>query len=753
MGLDWLKEGRFSILRPTMLPGRFLYHLGVLAGGLILIGSLLAIRVSEPFLVREARVTTADLLQRTSPRPYIDAPVKIVDIDERSLSLLGQWPWPRDRVAELVDRLHAAGAAAVAFDFLFVEPDRMSPSRLLSDPAVRARLGLDGHGSSSDLADNDKIMAEALRRGNVVLGFGTSEQRREHPQVKAGFAYTGEDPAPYVIRLRGGAWLLPTLADAAAGIGSVNLSTEDAADSVRAVPIVWSDGKRLYPSLIGEALRVAQGAQTYVINADQATGGVQSVRIGAFEVPTGPTGEFNLYYTPPRPDRYVSAADIFDDDRLRALAPDLAGRIVFIGTSAAGLFDLHKTSLGYTAPGVEMHAQAVEQIINGQFLLKKEWTNAVEYIALLLGSVIVGLTTIYGGARIAFFLGAAIASLIAFGSWYAFRYLGVLIDFSFPLVAGITVWFAATAFRYIVTDKEKRGIRNAFSRYVHPSVLKDIERNYSQVQLGGENCELTVLFTDIRNFTTLSERLTPAELVAFLNQLLGALGKEIVVEGGVIDKFIGDSIMAFWNAPLRQRDHAARACAAALQMRNVVRHMNDEKLFGLPPHVAREARIEIGVGINTGAACVGNVGSSDRFNYSAIGDAVNVASRAESACKEVGYDLVVGRSTASQAPGFAFLEAGAVQLKGKTERVQLMILIGDRDLAASSRFQVFEQHYRNALELLAGQRVGLESALAECRKLAAEIDLKLVRYLQLLAERREDFMLPTGPDVEMVATG
>ncbi len=630
----------------------------------------------------------------------------------------------------------------------------MSPARILGDSELRARLGLDETGPSADLPDNDLIFADALRRGNVVLAFGTSAERLEQPPVKAGFAYTGEDPASSITRLRGGAWLLPVLAEAAAGIGSVNLSNDNSASIVREVPILWSDGRQLFPSLIGEALRVAQGAQTYVVNADQATGDVQSVRIGAFEVPTGPDGEFNVYYTVPVPSRYLSAAEVFDNARLSALAPELEGRIILIGTSAAGLFDIHKTALGYSVPGVEIHAQAMEQIINGQFLLKLDWTRALELLALFVGCLTVGLTTTYGGARIAFVLGAAISSLIAFGSWYAFRYMGILIDFSFPLAGGLVVWFAATAFRYIVTDREKRGIRTAFSHYVHPSVLKEIERNHSQVELGGENCELTVLFTDVRNFTSLSERLTPSELVSFLNRLLGRLGDAIAEEGGVIDKFIGDSVMAFWNAPLRQSDHAQRACAAALKMREAVREMNESKTFALPEAVARDAAIEIGVGINTGPACVGNVGSSERFNYSAIGDAVNVAARAESACKEVGYDLVICESTAAQAPGFAFLDAGSIQLKGKSDRVPVMILVGGESVKASRAFERLRSRYDALFGILAEASAGdAQDVLADCRELAVGVDPKLLRYLDCVLERCEDFQISDARQLGFAAAG
>lgn len=727
-------DARGETQRRQVSGRNLLYFLSMLMVCLGTTGGLVGFRIADPFVVQQARQIAFDLLQRASPRAYRDdVPIKIVDIDERSLSTLGQWPWPRDVLAELVDRLHAAGAVAVSFDFLFVEPDRMSLGRAAADSGA-------GGADPARPPSNDELFADAIRRGNVVLGFGTSAARTEMPPVKAGFAFTGKDPSSDVTRLRGGASVLPVLAEAAAGIGSVNLRSDDSGDGVRVVQLVWSDGKKLFPSLITESLRIAQGASTYVVNVDPEIGGVQSLRIGAFDVPTGPRGEFFLYYTKPHAERYVSAADIFDNERLTALVPDLSGKMVLIGTSAAGLFDLHRTALGDVVPGIEMHAQALEQIIDGQFLLRKDWTGSVELFALVITCLTVGLTTIFGGAWIALIGGMSFSAVIVVGAWYSFRELGVLVDFSFPLGGGIATWFVATAFRYLVTDREKRGMRHAFSHYVHPTVLKQIEQNHSEVRLGGENCELTVMFTDVRNFTPLSERLAPEELVAFLNTLLGALSDEIAQTGGVIDKFIGDSVMAFWNAPLRQADHARRACLAALAMRKAIDAMTARGGFGLPDHVARDTTIEIGVGINTGPACVGNVGSAERFNYSAIGDAVNVAARAESACKELGFDLVVCKSTADLAPDLAFLDAGGVPLKGKSAPVPMMILVGDAATRASAEFAAFARHYDDLIRALrARDPAALAHHLAQCRQMAGAVEPRLAGFLDRLPARRTDF--------------
>jgi adenylate cyclase len=731
--------------------GGLVYRTLLLLLALASITGLGLLRVTDPFLVRAARETAFDLLQRASPRAHVEAPVRIVDIDERALDELGQWPWPRDRLAELVERLHAAGAAVVVFDFIFAESDRLSPRRLAEDLRLRAQLGLAPE-AAANLPDTDAIFAGILRQGQVVLGFGTSARPGAPPPAKAGFAYTGADPVPYVTRLGGGTRLLPELAEAADGVGSVNLGEDLSLGVVRRTPLLWTDGARLYPSLIAEALRVAQGAQTYVVHADPQTGGVVSVRIGGFEVPTEPTGELYLHFTPPRPERYVSAAEVFDNQRLGELVPVLQGHIALVGTSAPGLFDFRTTPLGDSVPGVEIHAQAIEQIINRQYLMRHDWTRGLELLALAVAALVVTSTTLWSGARLALLFGAVVAAMIVLGSWDAFRRWGVLIDPSFALGGGMAMWFVATAFRYLTADREKREIRGAFAHYVHPSVLREIERNRRKVRLGGENCELTVLFTDVRDFTRLSERLEPEQVVAFLNTLHGRLASEITREGGVIDKFIGDSVMAFWNAPLRQEDHARRACAAALRMRHAVREMNARAAFGLPAEVARDRPVEIGVGINTGWACVGNVGSAERLNYSAIGDAVNVAARAEAACKELGYDLVACRSTAGLAPDFAFLEAGAVRLKGRSGPVPLMLLIGDAALKTAPEFVEFSTRYRKLLDALRDGRGGAaEPAMADCRGLAGAIDARLMSYLDRLPERAADFRPQPQPRIGLVS--
>ncbi len=712
--------------------------------GLLCVAGFTAVRIADPFPVRVMRSVTFDMFQRMAPRPYDPSvPVRIVTIDEASLRTIGQWPWPRNVLGEMVDRLHAAGAAVVAFDFMFAESDRLSPSRIVEQPEVAAILKSSrAQKLASELPDNDLVFGDAIGRGAVVLGFATSVEEGAPPPLRAGFAYTGEPVTGAPPLMMGSTPPHPSLSEGALGVGSISLSRDDGYGVVRSTPLIWSDGNRNYPSLAAEALRVAQGASTYVVHGHPTIAdSIEAVRIGGFEAPTTPAGELVMRYTHDMPNRYIPAHDLFDDDRLRALIPKLEGHIVFVGASATGLFDIRQTTLGESVPGVLIHAQAAEQILTQNFLLRADWVQAVELGILIATGILLIVTTLYLGARSSFVLGFAIAVWVFGGAWYAFNTSGLLIDPSFALVGGFVGWFATTAFRYVVADRDKRVIRHAFSHYVAPSILRQIENDSGRLELGGETREVSIMFSDVRDFTPLSESLSPTELVALLNKLLGELSAEIVSEGGTIDKYIGDSVMAFWNAPLDQAHHAKLACNAAIKMRAAARRLNETDGLGLKELEGSGAELRIGIGVNTGNACVGNVGSMERFDYSAVGDAVNVASRIESSCKHVAFDILVAGATAAQAPDFALLEAGGIALKGKSKPETLYLLVGDETFRRSAAFCEFENQYRYLLRYLhSGDETGFLNMMGQLRMLADSIHPMMHVYLARLMDRRDEFI-------------
>ncbi|MGZ2372684.1 adenylate cyclase [Sinorhizobium medicae] len=656
--------------------------------GLVIVAALTTLRASDPPLLRLARDLTFDEYQRLAPRSFENVPVRVVDIDEASLSEFGQWPWPRDRIAALVDRLSELGAAVIAFDILFSEPDRLSPRSVMRDVAGvdPDLLGL--------LPDNDEIFARSIADRPVVLGFGLSNAGDYRPPVKAGFAFTGESPFDAPPRLTAATPLRSQLETSAAGLGHISLNPGSRSAVVRAVPLLLSDGGQLYPNLAIEALRVAQGVSTYVIaGAPDIPDTITLIKVGAFVVPVTATGELWLYVSPDRAERYVSAGQVLApagaSSETRAA---IEGSIVFVGTSAAGLQDIRTTALGHNVPGVSLHAQTVEQVLSGRFLSRPDWADGLEILAIAVAGILLVLLTTFVSPAVALGCGLMITALALVASWSAFLHGGLLLDPLAPILAGSITHFAATAYRFLVIDRERRVVRRAFGQYLSPSLLYRIEHTQDALRLGGDDRELTIMFVDVRNFTEMSERLTPGEVVRFLNTLLDALSRHVIANEGTLDKFIGDSIMAFWNAPVDVADHTGKAVRAALAMRETLARLNESDAFGF----GSKQTVAIGVGIHTGVACVGNMGAEMHFNYSAVGDAVNVAARIEAACKDVGFDILISDTAAKAAGRCALLEAGSLGLKGKSTRTQVFAVVGDERVAASPEFSEL-QHLHEQL--------------------------------------------------------
>ncbi|MEK1853887.1 MAG: adenylate/guanylate cyclase domain-containing protein [Phyllobacterium sp.] len=700
--------------------------------GLAIVAALTILRASDPQLLKQARDLTFDEYQRMAPRAFEKLPVRVIDIDEASLQEFGQWPWPRDRLATLVDRLSEMGASAIAFDILFAEPDRLSPRSVVRDvPGIDPSL-------LGKLPDNDEIFARSIAGKPVVLGFGLSNEGNYHPPVKAGFAFTGESPIGAPPRIRAATPLRPQLEANAAGIGHISLNPGAASNVVRAVPLFLSDGEQLYPNLALEALRVAQGASTYVLaGAANVPDTLTLIKIGEFVVPVTAAGELWLYVSRDTAERYVSARQVLATG---GASPDVRaaidGSIVFVGTSAAGLQDIRTTALGQNVPGVSLHAQTVEQILSGHFLARPDWADGLEIMSIAAaGSVLVMVTTFVSPA-VALACGLLITVLALVASWLAFFYAGLLFDPLAPIVSGSITHFGATAFRFLVIDRERREVRRAFGHYLSPSLLYRIEHTPDALRLGGDDRELTVMFVDVRNFTQISEQLAPAEVVGFLNTLLDALSHHVIANEGTLDKFIGDSIMAFWNAPVDVANHGGKAVNAALAMRETLARLNAEDAFGF----GKEQKVGIGIGIHTGLACVGNMGAETRFNYSAVGDAVNIAARIESSCKEVGFDILVSESTAKLLPNWALLEAGVLALKGKSTRTRLFAVVGNERLGISAKFAELQSFHRQVVEALRSRSATIRKDVSTAKLKSAGLAPELSEFYRRISRRSDHFL-------------
>ena len=724
-------------------------HGAALALGMALAFACTMLRVSDPYPVRLVRELAFDEFQRAAPRPYREAPVRIVDIDEASLAAVGQWPWSRSELARLLDRLHALGAASVAFDVVFAERDRLSPADWAQRPEFREAVGPELADSIAPrLPDYDRLLAAAIGRLPVVLGFGILPGRSEsRPRVVAGLAFTGADPRATLPAFEAAAVNLPAFEERAAGVGAITLSPLDAQGIVRRIPLLWSDGQRVYPSLALELLRVAHGERTLTVHGrNEAPYATTAIRVGAFEVPTTGAGELRVRFGRDVPARYVSAATLLsdrEDPRLRSL---IEGHMVLVGTSAAGLLDTRATPLAETVPGVSIHAQALEQILAGDYLRRPDWADPFECAWVLVLAVVVTVAAVLGSPVGALLFGGAAAAVTGLGAWLAFRGDGLLVDPLFPSAAGLFVYLVLISFRYFVSDRERRFVRQAFSRYVAPSYLQQIERNPMLLRLGGEEREVTVVFLDIRNFTALSEQLSPRAVVELLNVLFDRVGKDILAEGGTIDKYIGDSIMAFWNAPISSPDHAARACRAALRIRETLERLNESDAFGLRRRPDPMPPLAVRIGLNTGPALVGNMGSEARFNYSAVGDTVNVASRVEQQAKPLSFDIVVAEPVTKAAPGFAYLEAGTLELRGKAGREKLFILVGDEAFAKSPTFAAIHAAHADLLNSLRDDALPWGERLYACFEAASEGAPLLRGFYGAVAERLADFRTAAPED-------
>jgi len=704
-------------------------------------------------ILYDFRQTVFDYYQRFAPRTYVEAPVRIIDIDDETLARSGlQWPWPRTLIAELVERLSQAGAAAIVFDIVFAEPDRTSPSQIApiwqreADVAALAPL-------LERLPDHDRLLAEAIgRAGNVVTGFIlTPEENSRQPLSRGSFAFAGDDPLQFLRgRYKGAIATLPGIEQAAIGNGSFSF-TPGTDLVVRGVPLVLSLNDRLYPSITMEALRVAQGASTYVLKASGASGehsfgertGVNHIKIGEFVVPTDANGQLILHFTPPGRDRYISAWRVLEG-ALPADAVD--GRILLIGTSASGLRDLRPSPIDPVMPGVEAHAQAIEQIVLGHYLQRPDWADGVEYMFVIVaGFVLIFLIAKLGAGWAAAVGFIAIAG--AFGaSWWAYRNLLFLFDPVSPSVAALGVYLSGSLIGYLQTEAEKKQVRTAFQQYLSPALVEQLAADPGLLKLGGETREMTFLFCDIRGFTTVSEQFksNPQGLTQLINRFLTPMTDTIMARRGTIDKYMGDCIMAFWNAPLADERHADNACASALAMFDRLAILNQELKSEAQANGTRFVPINIGIGLNTGHCVVGNMGSQQRFDYSVLGDAVNLASRLEGQSKTYGVGIVIGEGTRAKAPDWATLELDLIAVKGKKEAVRIFTLAGDAARAADPGFRALAERHAAMLDAYRGQDWdGAEARLGQLEAQAPE----LVELYRLYRERIAYFRAnPPGPD-------
>ena len=729
---------RLSRLKPRLTP----VHLV----GVVILALAWGLRQWDPVPVQQLRLATFDQFQRLVPRQPqpTQVPIVLLDIDEKSLREVGQWPWSRATLARLVERLADYRALVVGFDMVFPEYDRLSPARMAPlieglDAATVERLAA--------LPSTEDQLAAAMGKMLVVLGQATGDEETppgEGMARTATFAELGPDPKPFMVAFAGLIRNVPELERAAAAIGMI-VMPPDVDQVVRRLPLVMLVDGEIYPSLGLEMLRVLSGTPTVLIKIDE------KLERRWVRVQTVPPIETDVnfrvwpYFRDSVADLYVSAVDVLNGT---APAERLRGALVVLGTSAIGLHDIKQTPMGPGTPGFEIHAQFLETVLTESFLVRPPWLEAAEGAALVLvGLLMVLLIPLPRvGATHTLVIGVVLSASMFAAAWYAFTAHRLLADPLYPSLTGLLLYLTLSYMNYRREEAQRRQIRDAFGRFLAPAMVEALAADPSRLKLGGEMKELTLLFADIRGFTSIAEDYDPEGLTTLINRFMTPMTRVILASGGTVDKYIGDCVMAFWNAPLDDDDHAAHGCESALEMLAACVELNRERAAEDAAAGVEHKPIRIGIGINTDNVCVGNMGSEQRFDYSVLGDGVNLASRLEGQSKTYRVSVVVGEHTRALLPAMAMLELDVIKVTGRARPERIHALLGTGEMAASEGFRALAESHAAMRAAYRGQDWDACLAhLATCRESADAA--AMAGYYDVMAERVAAFTArPPPPD-------
>lgn len=724
---------------------------------MVLVVTIAIIATDKNRVTETLRNYAFDQFNRWDEREPTDQ-VIIVDIDENSLRDIGQWPWPRDVIAELVLNLSAMGAKSIAFDMVFAEPDRMSPSRFAEGLVKKGLIDTETQEKLAQLPDNDEILSEAFRRArNVVTGFTYAKEgeMRNYPAYTQEILIKKNDEITIkgkVEKYRSFATNHDQIIKNIAGSGTF-IARPDSDGRIRKmaalISMEISEGSSLYPTLGLESLRVAynkkeqikvgqikremDGLERFLYTAKEQD---YMIRIGTsgWDIPIKSNGKVYLKYRKlDRSRDYISAKDVIQNaDGAQNRIKD---KIVLIGTSAEGLRDIRNTAIAAFIPGVEVHFNFIEQVLQNKFLFRDGIVSSIIEMGVILfcGTVIVMLS-LYLGLLPLIVSSVAFIAAIGFGCFYLYRDHDLLCDSMNTSLAVFIIFVAATILNYMRSEITRREIKSAFGQYISPEFMAELTENPEKLTLGGEMRDLTVMFTDIRNFTTISERLTPDVLINTMNDFLTPMSDVVMKTRGTIDKYMGDAMMAFWNAPLDDADHARHAVDAALAMKAALEPVNADLRKQADDEEREPLQLAAGIGINTGPCAVGNMGSKQRFAYSALGDAVNLASRLEGQTKSYGLELLIGEQTAAHIPDYAVIDIDLIQVKGKTQPVKIYTVLGNETVMDSDEFQSFLMDHNTFMALYrAGDFAEAEKAIEAC--LSHDIAAPYHAYYTVMADR------------------
>ena len=589
---------------------------------------LTTIRITDPFFIETARLKSFDYYQRNQEK--VDAKeIVVVEIDENSLDVNGQWPWPRNLIADGIVKAYESGAALVILPILYAEEDRMG---------------------------QDDYLIDVMSQVPVVLGQSASVKGKGEP-VPRGLTIIGEDPKDFIFDYPKAIGPVQRIGEVAAGVGMMT-TTPELDGVVRRMPLLIQVEDQYYSTLALEALRLFGGKDSYQVKADAI--GVESVRVYGFDpIATDANSRIWLNY------KYNFPTVSFSSNDWGVVE----GKIVIMSPTAEGLSNIVATNLGTNYSHI-VHATNLQMIIDENRLERKEEFYMHELIitAGICSIIIIGALWLPYLVSLAFCI-VSVSSLPWIGTLLFEQ--GKLYDFTWPIATVFITWSAATFIRFVQENKTKKLIKNQFEHYLSPSVVKLLQKNPNQLQLGGNTRELTILFSDLRDFTTLSEQFksNPQELTTLINKYLTPMTGCVIDNSGTVDKFIGDALMAFWNAPVADVDHRYHSVKCALEMFELLKELNKEL-------EEKGIELKMGIGVNTGDVVVGNMGSNQRFDYTCLGDAVNLSARLESQTKGYKVGLLIGDETRQAlSDRFPFCELDMIAVKGKTEGVRIHTII------------------------------------------------------------------------------
>ena len=646
----------------------------------------------------DLRLKDARFALRGAQRPV--APVTVVAIDNRSIKELGRWPWPRELTARLITAVARQGARVVALDMVFSEPQGEAPDRALATSVADAGNVVMGYFFRSEPQPDNRQALEQLARSRVAF-------LRLAPSVEA-------VPLPSYEQVDAN---IPLLGKGAADFGYFN-QLADTDGLYRSIPLLMLFRGDIYPSLALSAVSRYRGEPLQV---GIELFGVASVKSGNLAIPVSEQGKFSLaYYGPGGTIPTVSAVDVMKG---RLPGGALKGRLVFVGVTETAVADLRATPLDPNFPGVELHATFAANALEHRFLTRDGLTQGMEMAAMALLPFLLALLLAAVPGTVWGLAGFSLLSAGYLGmNFHLFSAQCLDLSIVYPLLPLVLTYLGGESYRNLVVERKGRHLRKAFSTYLSPDLVAAIAKNPDSLKLGGEKRDVSVLFSDIRGFTTLSEGLAPEELVTLLNRYLSPMTRIVMDERGTLDKFIGDAIMAFFNAPLEVPDHAARACRSALRMLEELARLNAELEAGGMPAIG------IGIGIHTGEAVVGNMGADIRFDYTAIGDSVNLASRLEGLTKLYGVSVIVSDETRHRAEkGFSFREIDLVRVKGKKKPVAVYELMMEGSEVAGSFATALKRYRERDFEAALGifEHLGANDSVSalyagRCREFLAQ---------------------------------